>query len=69
MRRDVIFFEAEMRRGHRERVDGLARRETLKLRDVNLDYEAAARFEMRGDVAEALNLCVLRGQVRDRVAQ
>src|SRR6267143_3916166 len=54
LRRDIIFLEPEMCRGHLERVDGLARRQTLQLRNVVLDDKAAARFQMRGDVAEAL---------------
>ena len=66
--RDVVLLEAEMRWGHIERVEGLAGREALQLRDVYLDDEAAARFQMLRDVAEALNLRVLRGQVRDGIA-
>src|SRR5436190_20846967 len=68
LRRDVVLLETEMRWGHRERVDGLTGRDASELRDVDLDRETAAWFQMGGDVAEARNLFVLRGQVRDRVA-
>src|SRR6266540_1800928 len=68
LRGDVVLLEAEVRRGHAERVDGLAGWETLKLRDVHLDDEATAGLQVRRHVAEARDLFVLRGQVRDRVA-
>jgi hypothetical protein len=39
----------------------------LQRRDTHLDHEAAAGFEVRGDVAEALHLFVLGREVHDRV--
>ena len=50
-----------------EGTHGLAGREPLELGDLDLDHEAAARLEMGGDVAEALDLVVLGGQVGDGV--
>jgi hypothetical protein len=64
----VELVKAEMLRGNGEGPDLLAGRKTLKLRDKDLDHEAATGFQVRGDVAEALNLAVLRGHVHDRVA-
>src|SRR5947207_2638826 len=49
---DVVFLEAEMRRTDVERVNRLARRQTLKLGNVELDHKIALRLEMGGDVAE-----------------
>ena len=68
LRCEVVFLEREVRRGHSECVDGFSRRKALKLRDVDLDHEAAAGSQVRSDVLKAVNLFVLRGQVRDRVA-
>src|SRR5437867_3194948 len=52
-------------RGGRD--DGLAGGEPLPGRDYDLDDEAAARIEMRRDIAEALDLRVLCCEVHDRV--
>ena len=67
MRRDVVLVEAQPRRAHGERPKGLAGREPLESRDADFDHEAPARFQVRGDIAEALDLLVLGGQVHDRV--
>src|SRR5207237_3465179 len=67
--RDVVLADADMGRCRGEDVHRLAGRETLKLRDVVLDHEAAAEIQVRGGVAEALDLLVLRREVRNRVAQ
>ena len=67
--RDVVLLEPNMGRRRREYVEGLARRETLKLGDVVLDDETAAGLQVCGDGPEALDLFILGGQVRDRVAQ
>ena len=50
-----------------EEVDRLARREPLEVGDADLDHEAAAGLEVRGRVAEARDLRLLRRQVHDRV--
>jgi len=42
LRRDVVVLEAKMRRGHGERMDRLAGQQTLELRGVDLDDEAAS---------------------------
>src|SRR5258708_36042591 len=68
LRCDVVLVEAQMRGGHGERPDVLAGREPLERRNLYLDPEAPTGFQMRGDVAEALNLLVLRVQVLYRVA-
>src|SRR5207245_2745767 len=47
--------------------DRLAGGEPLPRRDDDLDHEAAARVEMVRDIAEALDLRVLRREVHDRV--
>src|SRR5207253_10127886 len=52
---------------HVERDDSLAGGEPLPGRDDGLDHEAAAPGEMRRDIAEALDLRVLRSEVHDRV--
>ena len=67
LRRDVVLVEAEPRGVDVERADGLARRKPLELGDADLDHEAPARLEVRGDVAEARDLLVLGRQVHDRV--
>ena len=69
LRRDVVLLVAEVSGRRREDVRRLARRETPELGDVVLDDEAAAGLQVRGGVAEGLDLFVLGGQVRDRVAQ
>ncbi len=56
-----------MCRSHRERSEDLPGREPLQVGDGDLDDEASARFEVTRDVAEAVNLLVLRDEVRDRV--
>ena len=50
-----------------EDADRLAGREPPQARDADLDHEAAAGLEVRGDVAEARDLRRLRRQVHDRV--
>ena len=45
----------------------LARGEPLQLRYLDLDHEAPAGTQVRGDVAEAGDLLVLRRQVLDGV--
>jgi len=47
--------------------DVLSGRQVAQVRDGGLDHEAAARGEVLGDVAEAGDLRVLRGEVVDRV--
>jgi hypothetical protein len=66
--RDVILLQAEVRRGHGERVDGLTWREPPELGDVDLDDEAAAGFQVHGNVLEAGDLFVLGREVGDGVA-
>ena len=56
--RRVVLVEAEMV-AHCERPDRLARRQPLQVGDHHLDHEAAARLQVRGDVAEAGDLLVL----------
>ena len=43
--------------------DRLAGREPLEVGHLDLDDEAAAGLEVRGGIAEARDLLVLRGQV------
>jgi hypothetical protein len=64
--RDVVFLEAKMGGQRGEDVDGLARRQPLKLGDIVLDDETAAGLKVCGGITESLGLCVLAGQVRDR---
>ena len=59
--RDVVLVEAEPRRAHMKRADGLTGWKALKPGDADLDHEAPSGFQMRGHVLEALNLFVLRG--------
>src|SRR5205823_11750141 len=64
---DVVLVEAEPRRTHLKRPDSLAGPKALKRGNLDLDHEAPARLQMRGNVLEALNLFVLGGEVLDRV--
>ena len=48
-------------------LEPLARGKRPQSRHADLDHEAAARLEVRGDVLEARDLRVLRRQVADRV--
>jgi hypothetical protein len=67
LRRDVVLVEAPSRLAHVEGPDRFAGREPLELGDAYLDDEAAARLDVRRDVAEAGDLLCLRRQVHDGV--
>src|SRR5262249_54270576 len=69
LRRDVVLLEAKVRGCRRENVSSLARWKASQFRHIVLDNEAAAAFQVSGGVSESLDLLVLSGQVRDRVAQ
>ena len=65
--RDVVLVDAPVRLARVEDADGLAGREPPELGHPDLDHEAAAGLEVRGDVPEARDLRRLRRQIPDRV--
>lgn len=64
---DVVHVERPPRRTDVERHGGLARRELAQFGDHHLDDEGATRCEVRRDVAEAVDLCLLGRQVHEGV--
>src|SRR5215831_4763805 len=65
--RDVVLVDAPVRVAPVEDDEPLSGREPLQVRESDLDHEAAAGLEVRGDIAETCDLLVLARQVRDRV--
>ncbi len=67
LRGNVDLVEPKVRWVHRKGPDGLAGREPLERRYLQLDHKQSTRFQVSGHVAEALDLLVLGGQVGDGV--
>ena len=65
--RDVVLVDPPVAFARVEDVHRLAGREAPQVGHADLDHEAAARLEVRRDVAEARDLLRLRRQVVDRV--
>src|SRR4249919_4271537 len=63
----VVLVDSDVLSTEVEHLEPLARRKRQPTASAELDREAAARFEVRGDVLEARDLGVLRRQVADRV--
>src|SRR5687767_6583630 len=62
-------IEAEMSRGDGECSGRFAGRKLPERRNNDFDQKEAAWFQVRGRVAETLDLLVLGRQVHDRIAQ
>jgi hypothetical protein len=65
----AVLLDADMVCSGDEHVAGLFRAESLEVRCVALDDEAAARVPVRGGIDESGYLLVLGGEVGDRVAK
>src|SRR5581483_6967866 len=66
---DVVLLEREVLGCRGEHPTGLPGWEALQLRDVVLDDEEAARFQMGGGIAKGIDLFALSRQVGDRVSK
>ena len=64
---DVVLVDPDVGLAEVENLKALTGRQGAQAGDADLDHEAPARLEVRGDVLEARCLLLLRRQVVDRV--